>query len=245
MSSNRAVSAVAATLALAALVLPLSLVAIPAHAASRTLSEAFPIRSTDRLELRIPFGEVEIEAVDGRSVQVRVEATCDPEDDCGNFLDRLRVESKIRGRTLSVRLEGVTFENDIHLDGSDDEGDEGYGERRRHVDRHRKSSLRVIVQVPRSLRVDVKMGAGSLEIAGVGKDLNIDLGAGEIVVRSTDRSVGSIRVDLAVGEVQIHHGGRTRDYARILGGPVRWNEGRGESGIDVDLGAGSVDVTLE
>jgi hypothetical protein len=192
-----------------------------------------------------------------------VEATCTRDDDCEEFVEGLRLESKNRGRTLHVKLEGAKLNDHLDLDddgGEAEEDAENYRHRRSrseyrghgdhgdhadHVYRDGRSKIRVTVQVPRSLTLKLAMGAGVVDIAGLRHDLEINLGAGEIAVRMPERSVGAIDVALAVGEAQITQGGRTRDYARVLGGPIHWREGKGDAEIDVSLGAGSVDVTLD
>ena len=228
MFRNRSVPILVATLAFVALGLLLTLFASPADASSRTLSETYAVGSAERLDLAIPFGDLKIEGVDGGGVRVRVEATCTREGDCEEFVEGLRLESKSRGRTLHVKLERAKLHN--------------HGE---HSDRDGEANIRITVQVPRSLELSLSMGAGVVDIAGLRHDLTINLGAGEIAVRMPERSVGTIDVALAVGEAQITQGGRTRDYARVLGGPIHWREGKGEAEIDVSLGAGSVDVTLD
>jgi hypothetical protein len=262
MFRNRSVPIVLATLAFVALGLVLTLLAAPADAASRTLSETYAVGSAERLDLAIPFGDLKIEGVDGGGVRVRVEATCTRDEDCEEFVENLRLESKTRGRTLHVKLEGARLRDHLDLDGlghddgaeENDESDlhrrgrsqyRGHADHGRHFDRDGKENIRVIVQVPRSLTLKLAMGAGVVDIAGLRHDLEINLGAGEIAVRMPERSVGAIDVELAVGEAQITQGGRTRDYARVLGGPIRWREGKGDAEIDVSLGAGSVDVTLD
>jgi hypothetical protein len=240
MFRNRSVPIILGTLVIVAVCLVLPLLAKSAEAASRTLIENYAVGSAERLDLAIPFGDLKIEGVDGGSVRVRVEATCTRDGDCEELVENLRLESKRRGRTLHVKLEGARLRDRLDLD--DDRGHADHGE---HFDRDGKANIRIVVQVPRSLTLKLAMGAGVVDIAGLRHDLEINLGAGEIAVRMPERSVGAIDVALAVGEAQITQGGRTRDYARVLGGPIRWREGKGDAAIDVSLGAGSVDVTLD
>ena len=232
------------------LVLPLTLSATPARAdATRTLTGEYPVGQANRLEVALPFGEVRIEGTDGPRVQVRVQASCDDEGDCDKFLKRLRLESSNRSGTLHVKLEGTRFRNGLDL--NNDRKNHWWGGhlRRDHDDDDDydldDTKISVVVEVPRALQVDLNMGAGEVNVDGLRHDLSIDLGAGEITVHMQDRHVGSVDVNMAIGETTIHQGGRTREYARVLGSPVRWREGKGEAGIDVNIGAGEVDVTLE
>ena len=229
-------AAMAATLAVIALFVVLALLAARADAATRTLTGAYEPRSAHVLELDIPFGDVRIRGVEGGSVRVRVEAECTGDSRCDEFLEGLRLESRNRGGALQVKLEsGESF---AALDGED------HGSRR-HGSGHRDSGFTVTVEMPRSLALELDFGAGELSIEDLRDDVTVDMGAGEIDVRMPERSVHSVEVNLAVGETAIHQGGRTREYTNVLGGPVRWTSGRGDSEIEVNLGAGEVEVTLE
>lgn len=227
----------------------------PAHAAdTRTLNGDYAVDHASRLELGIPFGEIHMEGTDGSRVRVTVTGKCKSDHDCGKFLDDLRLESSNRGGTLKVKLEGTNLQETWNHDGDDsddDDADDDRGNDRNHANRHRHhgddhdSEIEIVVQVPRSLQVDLNMGAGTVDIEGLRRDLSIDLGAGEVTVKTMERHVGSVDVNMAIGETTIHQGGRTREYARVLGGPVHWREGKGDAGIEVNIGAGEVDVNLE
>jgi hypothetical protein len=220
----------------AALLLLLALTATPARAeTTRTLNGEYPINGARRLELGIPFGEIRVEGTDEARVRIRIKGTCE-DDDCEKVLDNLRLESSNHGGTLKVHLEGTTLQKTWNAKGGNDDGDDDEGD---------DSHLEIVVQVPRSLQVNLNMGAGEVNVAGLRRDLSIDLGAGEVTVRMLERHVGKVDVNMAIGETTIHQGGRTREYTRVLGGPVRWREGKGDAGIDVNIGAGEVDVTLE
>jgi hypothetical protein len=215
----------------------LVMAASPARAGERrVLTGEYPVANARRLEVSVPFGEVRIEGTDDGQVRVRVEAECDGDRHCDEFLEDLRLEGKNRGGALHVKLEGSNFHAGLDFDrhdrGWDRDGDTDI-------------DITVVVKVPRSLKVDLNMGAGEVNVVGLRQDLSIDLGAGEVNVHMLARHVGSVEVDMAVGETVIHQGGKTKEYARVLGGPVRWREGNGEAGIDVNLGAGAVEVTLD
>ena len=232
-----------ATLGFVIVVLALVLLVRPANAGSRTLAESYELKGADRFEFSIPFGDLEIEGVDGGPVRVRIEATCTGDRHCDEYLEDMRLEAKRRGNALRVKLRMAKMHAGLGLDFDDD--DEWSGHRDHARRRGHDSDIRIVVQVPRSLSVDFNVGAGELDIRGLRHDISIDMGAGEINVRMAEREVRAVDVNLAVGEALIRQGGRTREYARVLGGPIRWSDGRGGANIEVNLGAGEVDVTLE
>lgn len=213
----------------------LVLAASPAGASEqRTLTGDYPVANARRLEVGVPFGEIRIVGTDDSRVRVRVKATCDDDSHCDEFLEDLRLEGTTRGGTLHVKLEGSNFHTGLDRNGRGNDDEDGPD-----------TEVSIVVEVPRSLNVDLNMGAGEVNIEGLRQDLSIDLGAGDVNVHMQARHVGSVDVNMAIGETTIHQGGKTREYARVLGGPVRWREGKGEAGIEVNLGAGEVEVTLE
>jgi hypothetical protein len=231
-------------------VLLLVVAATPAHAERVTnVNGEYSLDRAHRLELGIPFGGLHVKGTDGNRVLVHVTATCKT-GDCENLFKDLRLESSNRGGTLKVKLLGSSFGTDWN---SDDDAKHSWddwdrGGKRDHRSYHGDGpdgDLTITVEVPRSLEVDLNMGAGEIDIDGLREDLSIDLGAGEINLRMAARNVATVAVNMAVGETTIHEGGHTREYSRILGGPIRWDDGKGDAGIDVNVGAGEVDVTLE
>lgn len=221
----------------------LAVAATPARAetsGSRTLTGEYPVGKATRLELGVAFGQLKVEGTDGSQVRVRVDATCRHEGRrrCEKFIDGLRLETSNRNGTLHVKLEGESF----HMTW-DDQGKPKHA----HADKDDDfdSDVVVTVEVPRSLDFDLNMAAGEIEINGLREDVSIDLGAGQINMHMPEKHVRSVDVSMAIGETTIHQGGRTHEYARVLGGPVRWREGKGDAEIAVNIGAGEVDVTLE
>ncbi|HEU4725829.1 MAG TPA: hypothetical protein VFU59_11095, partial [Candidatus Eisenbacteria bacterium] len=196
----------AAGVVLAALLLVVT--ATPAHAdTTRKLNGDYAVGGARRLEIGIPFGEIRVEGTDDSRVKVRVEASCDEDSECEEFMSDLRLESTNRGGTLRVKLEGTKFQETWNSDDDEeDSGDRDRGRRRHRADRRRDHDgddhghLTIVVEVPRSLQVELNMGAGEVNIAGLRHDLSVDLGAGEVNVRMMERHVASVDVKMAIGE---------------------------------------------
>jgi len=241
-----------ATLGFVLVVLALVLLVRPANAGSRTLTESYEPKGANRFEFSVPFADLKIEGVESGPVRVRIEATCEGDRHCDEYLEDMRLEATRRGNALRVKLRMAKLHAGLGLDLDEDDDDDGWNGRRDHArhgdhDRSRRhdSNLRVVIQVPRSLSVDCNVGAGEVDVEGLRHDVSIDMGAGEVSVRMREREVRAVDVHLAVGEALIRQGGRTREYSRVLGGPIHWSDGRGSAEIEVHLGAGEVDVTLD
>ncbi|HKQ20009.1 MAG TPA: hypothetical protein VJW75_09720 [Candidatus Eisenbacteria bacterium] len=211
-------------LAFVTAMLVLALLAATARAETRTLTGSYAVGSADKVDLDIPYAEITIEGVDSGPVRVRVKVECREGGNCGEYLRAFKLESKTSGHTLKVKLDG----GKLHWKDYDD-----------------CPRLTVVVQVPRALEVDLDMWAGEVDIRDLREDLSVDLGAGEITIHMPERAVGTIEVNMAIGEATIHHGGRTQKYAGVYGGPIHWRNGTGTSGIEVNLWAGELDVSLD
>jgi hypothetical protein len=91
------------------------------------------------------------------------------------------------------------------------------------------------------------MGVGSLDVEGMRGEVSLDLGVGQVEVTMPAASVGSVRLDAGVGETSLRLPEGRVDERRslLIGGEIRWDEGKGGSDVWVDVGVGEVNVRLE
>ena len=91
------------------------------------------------------------------------------------------------------------------------------------------------------------MGAGEVRISGLGRDLNVELGAGDIEIRMPEDAVRSVELQAGVGDAQLRRTRGSVETARahLIGASVRWNEGRGDARVQAQVGAGDVDLVLD
>ena len=216
---------------MASAILPASILALlglalPAAAhewdASRTLKTEIPAADLRSVDFNFGAGTLRIEGTAGSVVRLRVEARCDDDSDrrCEKTLERLRIESDVEGGRLDLEVRGLSNGHVHDLD------------------------LEATLEIPRTIALDLDMGAGELEIDGLEGAIDVDLGAGEATIRVPERSVRSVEMAVGIGEATLVRNGKRQEFVRVLASPVRWKEGTGRSRIDVSLGVGQAEVTL-
>ena len=193
-----------------------------AHDPSRTIQTEVPAARLSAVDLNFAAGALNIDGTDGSTVRLRVRARCDDESDhrCAEVLERLRVHSRVDGDCLRLEVRGLS-------DG-----------------RLRDLDLEATLEIPRTIALDLDMGAGELEIDGLESGIDVDLGAGEAAIRIPERAVRSVEMTVGLGEASLVRGGRRQEFVRILSSPVRWEDGTGRSRVDISLGVGEAEVTL-
>ena len=106
-------------------------------------------------------------------------------------------------------------------------------------------NLRGRILVPRGKALEVDLPAGEIIIRDLAGDLHLDVGAGEVRIRMRERDVRSVRLGVGIGEASLSIAGRGIEGSGWLGQKVRWSAGDGPSRVDVSLGVGELDVRLE
>jgi DUF4097 and DUF4098 domain-containing protein YvlB len=97
------------------------------------------------------------------------------------------------------------------------------------------ASVQLEIAVPYDTHLEVRTGAGSVQVAGLGGDVKADSGAGSIEIINSGGDVevetgaGSVTLDRVAGQIDAHSGTGSMEV-RGASGPVR-----------LDTGAGSID----
>jgi hypothetical protein len=195
----------------------------PAGAAGRSIERRIPVGDQQQIQVEFPYGELEIEPTEGDSARVVLTARCERWGGrCEDRLERVLVEHESRGDRLVIRVTGVSKVSNKGL------------------------QLRLRLQVPaRDLSVD--MTAGDVLIEDLRQDVRVDLKAGDVDIRMPEDRVRSVDVHVAVGDASLRLPGQHVEASRshLVGGSVRWDEGRGTSRIEVDLSAGDATIRLD
>lgn len=188
----------------------------------RDLTGSYPAAGVRRIDLKLPPGDVRIEAsADGR-LRVELGVYCSFDNTgCEERAERLTLETKIDGNTLRLRVEGMPT-----------------------IDA-RGVNVRGRILVPRATALDVELPVGELKIRGIEGDLDVEVGVGEVEIGLRERDVRSVRLGVGIGEASLSVAGRSIEGSGWLGHRVRWGDGPGPSRVSVNLGVGEVDVRLE
>jgi hypothetical protein len=203
------------------------LVAVPAVAAAddrRVISESFDLAPGQQVRVEFPVGELRFAGVEGTRVSVEIELTCDHGGSrCAEAIERVELESDSTEARLLLEIEKEPkwSWDDLEMD--------------------------AVIRLPADRALTVDMGVGSLDVEGMRGEVSLDLGVGQVEVTMPAASVGSVRLDAGVGETSLRLPEGRVDERRslLIGGEIRWDEGKGGSDVWVDVGVGEVNVRLE
>jgi DUF4097 and DUF4098 domain-containing protein YvlB len=183
------------------------------------------------LEISNFAGSVHIRS--GEGGEIRVEAT--KKASRHKDLHRMEVDIAERGDTVVVRTRKTASLN--------------------------QASVELNVTAPANTGLRLKTGAGMIDVSGLTGDMEVDTGAGTVVLRDTESRVrarsgaGTVEVRNASGPAEIGVGAGTIVYEGVLEGDSTFNTGMGEivlrlpeslnARIDLSAGMGSVDVRYD
>jgi hypothetical protein len=172
------------------------------------------------VRLDLPPGEIAVEQAKNGQVTVDLDVRCAIGHDCDEA-DRVELDTRSEASAFRIGVRGMP------------------------VVSARGISLRGTIYVPRGASVEIDMGAGELHVRGLDGDLDIDVGAGEVKVRMPEKSVRSVHLGVGIGDASLVVAGRDIDSRGWLGHRVRWGDGTGRARVNVTLGVGAADISLD
>lgn len=192
-----------------------------ASAGTLTASRTYSTSGVESIRINFGAGALDVEAAETDEIEVTMLARCSPGKRCEERARSLRLVSEREGNTLVFRLDG----------------------QKKTVPRMPKVTLRF--RVPAESGVQVHMGAGAVDVAGMEGNVDVTLGAGDVEIRKAASSVRSVDVHVGVGDARLHAGARHVEGRGFVSKRLKWSEGTGVGRVDVDLGAGDVTVALD
>ncbi len=109
---------------------------------------------------------------------------------------------------------------------------------------HWRTSYRVTVEVPRGTGIDIETSAGDVSFDGDFGNIDTDLRAGEIDLRTPRASVRDLTASVGIGEVHADFGSERDDNEGILPGSTHFFNAAGRSRIHLHTTVGELRVTL-
>ena len=183
--------------------------------------KTFGLDGAKRIRIEFPVGKFTLEGDDGQTVRVQVRVDCKNMDygDCKDEARRIRVDHSVAGGQFRLEFSGV------HKSG-------------RHV------SVEAHVLVPRTLAAEVNMGVGKADVTGLRRDLDLELGVGEMTVRAQQGDFRDVEAEAGIGDAAIETRQGHVHERGFIGHTTRWNGGMGSSFIRVHVGVGQATVDL-
>jgi len=96
-----------------------------------------------------------------------------------------------------------------------------------------------LIEMPAVAYTTINMGVGELDIDIGATELDIDLGVGDVNIHASERSVGRIKLDVAVGEAGVRGGEIIEHDTAFISQSIR-AEGKGRHDINVGVGEAGV-----
>ncbi len=186
-----------------------------------------PVEPGEAVTIRFGIGELDIESWSSNEIRADLKVRCRPKLSdalCEKYRSRLRLEPHQTDEGIEVRLVGLPKY------------------------KLRKLQLDGRVQVPRGSPLTVRVGVGEVNIRSDARNLQVDMGIGDLTVRVPAASVGTVQIATRIGDASVYmvNGPAIATHRRmLLGARVNWFDGTGEATISVGLKIGDAKVVLE
>ncbi len=211
---------------LLSLMLIAAVAAPPATPASsgqaREYARSFDASNLDEVYIDFPIGELEIEGTNADRIEVDVRIEC----------DGWRARS-CRDRADDVELEFDRHEDRLQLSFA------GFSKWR-----NRGMHINMTVRLPAPIDLAVDMSIGELELRELAGNVTVDMSIGEVSLRMREADVGRLSMDTGIGESSLVTPTGRSESAGLFTRELRWDQGKGEAQIRIDLGIGEVGVRL-
>lgn len=206
--------------------LPLALMLAAATAAadvSHPVAASVARGQIRRVIVDIPAGEIVVR--NGAADRIRANGEVQRSDDDGEAMRAVKattLEFAVDGEDAILRRAG---------------GGGGWAKRR-------NTSYHLTIEVPRGIGVDLETKYGEVTMEGEFGNINVDLRAGEIRLRTPQSSVKELNASARIGEVHTDFGDDREDHEGILPGTTHFINASGRARINLHTTVGELHVTL-
>jgi hypothetical protein len=198
-----------------------AVLALPAAAAPLgTMRGSWPAAGTKEVRIDFPVGGLEVVGVTGTKVEAEMSVRCKRGRRCEERAAKLELVTDEKGGIRTLELKGHPK---LDSDGL---------------------QVELRISVPATLRVQIDMGVGDLDVRDIEGDVDVDLGVGDADVRVPERTAGTVECEVGVGDANVHSSGGNRRSSGFLGRSVRWEGNEGGSRVHLEVGVGDADVWL-
>lgn len=107
-----------------------------------------------------------------------------------------------------------------------------------------QTQFTVIVEIPVAVDVEVQQKVGEITVDGSFGNIDIDLGVGEVRIRTPKNNVREVSARARIGENRTHTGDRIITREGVLAGRTEFFNDGGTSRLHVAVGVGEIDIEL-
>jgi hypothetical protein len=99
--------------------------------------------------------------------------------------------------------------------------------------------------MPAALALEADMGVGAVAIAGLQKDISVDVGVGDAEISVKAADYGRVSGDAGVGDIKVDSSsGEGKSQRAVVSDSVDW-VADGSASINADVGVGDVQINLD
>lgn len=142
-----------------------------------------------------------------------------------SLLGQARVDLTLRGRTLYVSRQ---FD----------------GRAGRFWNSPEATNFDLDLHLPAGIPVEIRQNAGTLEMEGSFGDLDVKLGAGDVMLRMPRTVLGELDAATTVGDLKTDLGPRIVEKSGVMAGSTVFVNDQGTSKVRLRVRAGTIDVRL-
>lgn len=183
----------------------------------------YKVTAKHRIHLEFPVGALQVIPTDGSKVELLIRVKCRgrSEERCEELANELVLQSDDRDGLLHLKLEDYPKWH------------------------HKGFSVHAELRMPRQLPLELDMGVGELDIAGLEGELDVDLGVGDADIRTTRSTTGHVMVDTGVGDASIRGADGETQRSGFIGSHASWRSGNAKSTVRLHVGVGDATVRLD
>ena len=101
-----------------------------------------------------------------------------------------------------------------------------------------------VVKVPNTVDLDLDIGVGEARLRAINSDVKMDVGVGSADIRLATDNYATISLDAGVGDAKLRDFDNAKTERAVVSAEVDWS-GNGEHVLNVDVGVGDVEVSLD
>ena len=188
----------------------------------RSISKSFSAADAKGVALENSVGSLTIEAASGGQVSVELSIRCEERrKKCIDTAEKIELVSSTEGGRLNLRVEGFPKSNS------------------------RGMNVDMTVRMPADLDLRAELGVGNVELKGLKRDIDLEVGVGHIEARVPERAVKSASLEAGVGNVELKRGRERLEGEGFVGKELSWTRGTGDARLTLHSGVGHIELELE
>lgn len=182
---------------------------------SKVIEQSFKLDKSTELEIDFPVGKIDMNTYDGDTVVVTIRLEPKDTDDW--------LPSSIDLSDIELHSERVRSELSLSID-NDDVKQEWE------------------VKVPKSMRLDVEVGVGKVEIKDLANSADIEVGVGKVRIDTLENDFKKVSLDSGVGKTSLTGlVGKVESQKKMVSSQTDYH-GEGKYSLDIEVGVGNIKV---